>query len=429
MQDDIGGTSKLTVQTPPKPLSAADSDPVKMGWMVGAPPLADKLVQVADMSHFRFPQIRWSFVHMRQLIPTTQVSRGEGPVAELPRAERADIDAVIFQPLGSSEAMTWAQSLDANYTDAIVVLHKGQLVYEKYFGVNTPATQHIANSVTKSVFGTLGAMLVQEGKLNPLARVSQYIPELQHSAFGDATVRQVLDMTTGLKYSENYADPQAGVWDYARAGSMFPRPSGYSGPQTFYDYLKTLTKDGEHGEAFTYKTPNTELMGWLIRRATGQSVGRVLSERIWGKLGAERDAYLMVDTGGNEFAGGGFNLSARDMARFGEMMRLDGHFNGQQIVPKAVVDDVRAGGGKAEFAKAGYALLSGWSYRNMWWVSHNAHGAYSARGIHGQAIYIDPKAEMVIARFASHPLAANAHMDPTSLPAFHALAEHLMRNS
>ena len=115
------------------------------------------------------------------------------------------------------------------------------------------------------------------------------------------------------------------------------------------------------------------------------------------------------------------------MARFGEMMRLGGRFNGQQIVPPAVVDDIRRGGNRDHFALAGYTLLPGWSYRNMWWVSHNEHGAFTARGIHGQAIYIDPAAEMVIARFASHPLGANANLDPTSLPAYHAVAQHLMR--
>ena len=179
--------------------------------------------------------------------------------------------------------------------------------------------------------------------------------------------------------------------------------------------------------AFAYKTVNSDVAGWLIRRATNQSAGDVLSERIWQKLGTEQDGYMLIDTVGNEFAGGGFNPALRDMARFGEMMRLDGRLNGQQIVPKAVVDDIRAGGGKAEFEKAGYATLPGWTYRNMWWVSHNEHGAFAARGIHGQAIYIDPKAEMVIARFASFPLAANANIDPTTLPAFHALARHLMR--
>jgi CubicO group peptidase (beta-lactamase class C family) len=130
---------------------------------------------------------------------------------------------------------------------------------------------------------------------------------------------------------------------------------------------------------------------------------------------------------GNEFAGGGMNAGLRDMARFGEMMRLDGRYNGQQIVPASVVADIRKGGDKANFAKAGYKTIPDWSYRNMWWVSHNEHGAFAARGVNGQAIYVDPKAEMVIARYASHPLAANANMDPTSLPAFHALAKHLMK--
>lgn len=413
-------------QTPPKPASAADTDPVKLGWMVGSPPPADKAIRFGDATFYRFPQTRWSFANIRQFMPTTNVSRGDGPVAVLERAERPDIDAVSFKPLGGNDPMTWAQSLEANYTDAIVVLHKGKIVYEKYFGVMTPSTPHIAHSVTKSVFGTLGAMLVDEGKLDPKASVSQYIPELKNSAFGDATVRQVLDMTTAMKYSEAYADPKAEIWQYARAGGVLPRPPGYTGPQTFYEYVQTLVKEGEHGEAFTYKTPNSEVMGWLIRRATGQTVGQVLSDRIWSKLGVERDAYLMVDSGGNEFAGGGFNPTLRDLARFGEMMRLEGRYNGQQIVPRAVVEDIQRGGGKAEFAKAGYATLPGWSYRDMWWVSHNAHGAYSARGIHGQAIYIDPVAEMVVVRFASHPLAANANNDPTTLPAYDALANHLM---
>ena len=95
-------------------------------------------------------------------------------------------------------------------------------------------------------------------------------------------------------------------------------------------------------------------------------------------------------------------------------------------MPRRVVDDIRRGGSREHFAPAGYATLPGWSYRNMWWVSHNAHGAYTARGIHGQAIYVDPAAEMVIARFASHPLAGNVNLDPTSLPAYDAVAALLM---
>jgi CubicO group peptidase (beta-lactamase class C family) len=409
------------------PLSAAESDPAKMGWMVGSPPPPDKLIQFADASHLRFPQLRWSVANFRRFMPTANVWRGDGPVSPLPRALRDDIDAVTFRPLGRSDSMTWAQSLDANYTDAIVVLHRGRIVYERYLGVMAPQSPHMSMSVTKSIYGTLGAMLVAEGKLDANALVTKYIPELAGSAWGDATVRQVLDMTTGLEYSEDYADPQAEVWQHARAGGILPRPPGYTGPRSFYEFLRTVRKQGEHGVAFAYKTVNTDVLGWLIRRATGQTAGAVLSERIWQKLGAEQDAYLLIDSEGTEFAGGGFNPTLRDLARFGEMIRLDGRFNGQQIVPRAVVDDIRRGADKAQFAKAGFKLLEGWSYRDMWWVSHGVHGAFSARGIHGQAIYIDPRAEMVIVRFGSHPLAANANVDPTSLPAYQALAEHLMR--
>ena len=409
--------------------SARDSDPVKLGWMVGSPPPPEKLIRWEDMSIYRFPQMRWSFANFRQFVPTTNVWRGEGPVAPLPRALRDDIDAVTFTPLGRNETMTWAQSLEANYTDAIVVLHRGRIVYERYFGVMAPHQPHMAMSVTKSIFGTLGAMLVAEGKLDENALVTKYIPELAGTAYGDATVRQVLDMTIGVKYSENYADPKAEIWQYARAGGVFPRPPGYDGPTSFYGYLRTLQKEGEHGQAFAYKTVNTDVLGWLIRRATGQTVGQVLSERIWQKLGAEHDAYLVIDSEGTEFAGGGFNSTVRDMARLGEMMRLGGRFNGQQIVPQAVVDDIRRGADPAYFAKAGYATLPGWSYRNMWWVSHNEHGAYTARGIHGQVIYIDPKAEMVIARFGAHPSASNVGNDPLTLPAVHAMGEALLARS
>lgn len=416
----------VCAQAPAKVLDAQASDPVTLGWMMGSPPPPDKLVQFANGSFYSFPRFRWTFSNSRQFGPTTSVSRGATPVSVLPRAERNDIDGLSFQVMGSSNTMTWAQSLGANYTDGIVVLHKGRIVYERYFGVLKPEGQHIAQSVTKSFFGTIGAMLIAEGMLDENAPVSKYVAELKDTGFGNATVRQVLDMTTGIKYSENYADPKAEVWDHVRAGGVLPRPPGYAGPKTFYEFLQTVQAEGEHGQAFAYKTVNSDALGWIIRRVTGKSIGENLQERIWGKLGAEQDAYFSVDSVGNEFAGGGMNAGLRDMARFGEMMRLEGRYNGQQIVPKSVIADITKGGSKANFAKAGYKTIPDWSYRNMWWVSHNEHGAYAARGIHGQTIYVDPRAEMVIARYASHPMAANAYMDPTSLPAYHALAKHLM---
>jgi CubicO group peptidase (beta-lactamase class C family) len=417
----------ISAQTAPPPLDARASDPVVMGWMTGTPPPPDKMVRFADGSSSRFPQTRWAFSNIRQLVPTRVVSRDDAAASVIPRAERADIDAIQFHPIGSTEQMTWAQSLAANYTDGIVVLHRGRIVYERYFGVLTATGQHIAFSVTKSFVGTLAAMLIAEGVLDQSATVAHYVPELKASGFGEATIRQLLDMTTGLKYSENYTDEHSPVFDFSRANGFLPRPPGYQGPETSYAYLQTLAAEYPHGERFAYKTVNTDALAWVMSRVTGKSLSDLLRERFWSRLGVEQDAYFTVDPAGTEFAGGGLNLTLRDLARFGEMIRLGGRYNGQQIVPPAVIADIRRGGNREQFAQAGYKTLPGWSYRDMWWISHNSHGAFAARGVHGQVIYIDPAAEMVIARFASHPMGANANLDPTSLPAYEALATHLMR--
>jgi len=422
-----GLTVRSAAQSTTAPtLDARASDPVAMGWMVGAPPPPDKLIRFADGSWFQFPQTRWSFSNIRQLMPTSVVGRGSGSITTLPRAERADIDAVTFQPIGQTTPVTWAQSLAANYTDGILILHRGQVVYERYFGALAADKPHIAFSVTKSFVATVAATLVAEGTLDEKRTVASYLPELQQSGIGDATIRQLLDMTTGLDYTEDYNDPKSPVWVLCRAGGFLARPADYRGPASFFDYFKTVTKAIAHGEKFAYKTVNTDTLGAVLRRVSGKSLSDLLQERIFGRLGAEHDAYFTVDPTGAEFAGGGLNLTLRDLARFGELMRLQGQWNGQQIVPRAVVDDIRKGGDRTLFAGAGYKTLPGWSYRSMWWVSHNEHGAFTARGIHGQGIYIDPAAQMVIVRFASHPLAANANLDPMSLPAYDAVARHLM---
>jgi CubicO group peptidase (beta-lactamase class C family) len=416
-----------SVQAQQQPGSPAETDPVKMGWMQGSPPPPEKRIQFRDGSFFKFPQTRWSFAHMAELVPTVKVSRGSGPVARLPLALRTDLDAVTFTPLGRSEQMTWAQAFEGVYGDAALILHKGKIVYERYNGVMTPDQPHIAFSVTKSYFGTLAEMLIAEGKIDETALVTRYVPELAQSGFGDATVRQVLDMTTGLAYSEDYTDPNSDIAKFSIAVGGAPAPASYAGPRAAYDYLPTVPKRGAHGAEFTYKSVNTEVIGWIIARVTGKRAHEVLSERIWSKLGAEHDAHIMVDSAGAPFTAGGLNLTLRDMARFGETMRLGGRFNGKQIIPAAVVAKMTAGASKSDFAKAGYKALAGWSYKSQWWVSHNSHGAYNARGIHGQTIYVDPKAEMVIVRFASNPKAGNANFDDISLPAYQAIAERLMR--
>ncbi len=406
---------------------AIESDPGKLGWMIGSPPPDNRIIRFDDGSYFKFPQLRWSVSNFRQLMPTVNVSRGVGAPSELKQKIDGNINQLTFLPINSKQPMTWDASLLANYTDGIIVLHKGTIVYERYFGVLGPEGQHGAMSVTKTFVGTLAAMMVAEGLLDANKKIAEYIPELAKSAFGTATLRQVMDMTTGIRFREDYADPAAEVWAHAAAGNPLPKPKDYTGPRSYYEFLQTVQAEGSHGDAFHYRTANTDVLGWVLARVSGRSVAQLLSERIWRKLGAEQDAYMSVDSTGTPFAGGGLNTGLRDLVRFGEMIRNNGIYNGQQIVPSTVIDDIRRGASKEDFTKAGYTQLTGWSYRNMWWVTHNKHGAFMARGVHGQAVYIDPTAEMVIARFASHLIASNSANDPTSLPAYDAVGKYLLK--
>jgi CubicO group peptidase (beta-lactamase class C family) len=406
-----------------------ESDPVKLGWMQGSPPPAEKLIGQPDSNYFSFPKLRWTVCHIRELLPTKAVSRGLDAPEPLRQSLDGSIDAVRFTPLGSSDAMTWEQSLAANYTDGIIVLHQGRVVYERYFGCLNEQRKHAAMSMTKSLTGLLAEILVAEGTLDDRAKVVTIVPELASSAFGDATVRQVMDMTTALDFSEDYADPKSQIWGYSAAANPLPKPADYEGPVGYYQYLQTVAKRGVHGQAFGYRTVNSGALGWIIARVSGKAVSELVSERLWQRLGTEQDAYYTVDALGTPFAGGGLSAGLRDMARLGQLMLDEGQHKGEQLFPTEVVQTIRAGGDKQAFAKAGYKTLPGGSYRAMWWVLHNDNGAFAARGVHGQTLYIDPTAEMVIARFASHPSAKNTDNDPTSLPAYQALAEHLMEQA
>jgi len=408
-------------------LTAEESDPRVLGWMQGFPPTPDKLITQPDSNYFSFPKLRWTVCHLREFLPTEQVSRGIGaPVLFEYDLDETAIDRLTFKPIGSEEEMTWKVSLSANYTDGILVIHKGKIVYERYFGCLDEAGKHGAMSMTKSLTGLLAEILVAEGKLDDAALVSSIIPELGNSAFGDATVRQVMDMTTGLSYSEDYSDPNADIWKYSAAASPLPKPSNYEGPDGYFEYLQTVQAEGVHGDAFHYKTINTDALGWIVSRVSGKAVTELLSERIWSRMGAEQDGYMTVDGRGTPFAGGGLSAGLRDLGRIGLLMLNEGEISGRRLFPSQVVANIRSGGRREDFAKAGYTTLEGGSYRGMWWLFHDEHQAFAARGVHGQTIYIDPTADMVIVRLASFPTAKNAKIDPTSIPAYRAVAEYLL---
>jgi len=413
------------------PLSAQDSDPRVMGWMQGFPPPEDKIITQPDSVYFSFPRLRWSVCHLREFLPTEEISRGLGapvPLDYLPPAEFADmrqqIDALTFTPMNGDTPMTWEESLYANYTDGMLILHEGRVVYERYFGCLEDDGKHAIMSMTKSVTGLLAEIMVAEGTLDDSLLVRDVIPEIGDSAFASATVRQVMDMTTGVQYSENYSDPNADIWLYSAAASPLPKPEGYEGPNGYWEYLQQVQPEGNHGDAFHYKTINSDMLGWIISRVSGHSVTELASERLWRRMGAEQDAYQTVDGKGVPFAGGGITAGLRDLGRLGQLMLDGGEINGERLFPAEVVEAIRAGGDPAKFA--GFATIPNGSYTSQWWVFHNDHGAFAARGVHGQTIYVDPTAGMVLVRLASFPQAQNGFIDPTSLPAYQAVAEYLM---
>ena len=409
-----------------EPLDAAASDPNVMGWMQDFPPADERIIGYPDSDYFSCPKLRWTFCHFREIQATKRVGRGLGPVSPLSEALDPAIDDVTFTPIGAAKEMTWEASLDANYTDGMLILHRGAIVYEYYSGCLDREGRHGAMSVTKSFVGTVAEILIAEGELNDSKLVSDYVPELKCSAFGNATVRQVMDMTTGLDYNENYADPESDIWHYAAAGNPTHKPETYEGPRNFYKFLQGVEPEGTHGEAFIYRSINIDALAWGVARATGKDFIEHLSERIWKPLGMEQEADMMIDSLGTPFSAAGLNPSLRDAARFGQALLQNGEWQGEQVIPAAAVQSISGGGDPAKFAGAGYTTLPGGSYRSQWWALHNENGAYSARGIHGQAIYVDPTAEMVIARFATFPISFNAAIDPTSLPAFQAVADYLM---
>ncbi len=426
----VSGSTLAAAQS--APISAQESDPNVMGWMQGFPPPEDKLITQPDSNYFSFPKLRWSVCHLREFLPTEEISRGLGAPISLsyPTPDefsklRDLIDAVTFMPINGTEEMTWEESLYANYTDGMLILHKGEVVYERYFGCLEEDGKHAIMSMTKSFTGLLAEIMVVEGTLDDTKLVRDIIPEIGDSAFASATIRQVMDMTTGVEYSEDYSDPKADIWLYSAAASPLPKPSDYSGPDGYWEYLQQVKPEGKHGEAFHYKTINSDMLGWIISRVSGKSVTELASERLWRRMGVEQDAYQTVDGKGVPFAGGGISAGLRDLGRLGQLMLSKGELNGQRIFPAQVVTNIEAGGDRSKFG-SGFPTFGAGSYTSQWWVFHNNHGAYAARGVHGQTIYVDPTAEMVLVRLASFPRAQNGFIDPTSLPAYQAVAEYLL---
>lgn len=394
------------------------TDPVALQLMQGFPPPADKQVRLANI--LKYPNARWALHHLRELGPTATVWRGDGPSAALPPQLRA-LDALPFAD-DKGAPTTLAAWQKATYTDGLLVLHKGRVVYERHYVGNQPHVPHALWSMSKSLTGLLATEFIQQGAIDPAAPVTRYLPELAGSAWADATVQQTLDMTTGVQYAEDFADPKSGIFQYLIAAGLVPAPPAYPGPRALLDYLPTVKKEGEHGKAFAYKTVDTEVIGWLLQRVTGKTLATLLSERLWAPMGAEQDAFVWADPTGAQSTSVGVGATLRDLGRLGETLRNNGRFNGKQIIAAATVAELRKGASPEHFKAAAMPMRAGYSYHNHWWVAHDADSTYEAKGLMGQHIHINPAAQLVVVKLSSHPVPNTAFTHTLDRQAFAALA-------
>ncbi|MGO2853883.1 MAG: serine hydrolase domain-containing protein [Brevibacterium aurantiacum] len=369
--------------------------------------------------------VRWSFQHVDQVLPTTPISRGTGPVAQLP-ADLQDLGSVEVPKTEFSEARSVRSVIEASDTDAWLVMHNGTVLTEEYFSTMGPGTEHLLMSVSKSLVGTVAGVLAGAGDLDPSRLVTEYVPELAASGYAGATIRHILDMRSGIKFSENYLDPQSEVRQIEEAiGWSETKPAGQ--PTGMYDFLTTLEAKSEHGGVYEYRSCETDVLGWVCEKIAGESMQTLMSRVLWSRIGAEHDALIATDQYGVGMFDGGINTTLRDLARFGYLYSNRGvSLTGEQVVPTSWVGDTLTGDADIRQAFADGPddnRMPGGMYHNQFWFPFPDSHAFLALGIHGQMIYMNPGANFVGVKLSSWGLPQDARKLFPTIRAFDALAK------
>ncbi|MET0482569.1 MAG: serine hydrolase [Aestuariivirgaceae bacterium] len=365
------------------------------------------------------PNNRWAFNHVREVVPTARVPGSRQP-ARLPRRTVDAAALAVAAPDGRT--LPLREVIRLTFTDALMVLRQGTVIYEWYAHADAAREPHILFSVSKSLTGALAGCLVADGLLDVEAPIRAYVPEVEGSAYGDATVRHVLDMTVSLDFEENYLDQTGAFARYRMATGWNPSPK----PADLKSFLAELGRlSRPHGQRFAYQSPNSDLLGWILERAARQPFASLLSERIWQPLGAG-DAEITVDRLGAVRTAGGICATIVDLALFGEMMRNRGMARGRPVVPGSWIDDIRTAGDRQAWLDGDLVnLFPAGRYRSQWYQTGNDHDAFAAVGIHGQWIYVDPLAAMVVVKQSSQPTPVDDALDQLTLASFAALAQSL----
>jgi CubicO group peptidase (beta-lactamase class C family) len=350
------------------------------------------------------PFNKWSFNHVREIVPSTDIPNDPANVWELPRAP-VTLDEIELDI--ASKKMTLVALLQATDTDAFIVLHRGKIVYDYYApGINRD-TPHILMSVSKSMLGLLVGILLDMGTLKLDNLVTAIIPEVKGTAYDGATLRDLLDMRVGVLFDENYLAASGSIIEYRKAQGWDPYGPGET-PSDLHSFFRTLSdRDGVHNGVFHYVSPNTDLLGWVIERETGRRFADLVSELLWKPLGARTSAYITVDRLGAPRCAGGFCATVEDLARIGQLMVQQGQRGSSQIVPMSWIRDIASAGDpeawdKGDFAR--YLPSMKIHYRSKWYTLEGITALTFGVGVFGQNVFVDAANEIVIAKLSSQAL-------------------------
>ena len=375
--------------------------------MTGFPPAPEDQVSLANWREAPFN--RWSFRHVREIIPTADIACDPDQARPVP-VELVATDKIRIR--GTKDRVLSLDDAPSAMQDALVILHRGRSIVERYADGMTAETPHILMSVSKSVLGLLTGILVGERILDPDRQVTTVIPEVSETAYKGATIRHLLDMRTGVAFDEDYTATSGAIVEYRKATNWHPLGPGQcpSDLRSFYQSLRA--SDGKHGGRFHYVSPNSDLLGWVIERATGQRFADLMSRYIWKPMGAQHSAYITVDRLGAPRCAGGICATARDLARLGQVVADGGACEGRQIIPAVWIDDIVQNGSADAWDAGVFAPFfpgRNMHYRNKWYVDRGEAPLLFALGIHGQYLFVDRRNQLVIVMMSSrvNPLDAD----------------------
>jgi CubicO group peptidase (beta-lactamase class C family) len=371
------------------------------------------------------PFNRWSFQRVDQFTRTARVPKAANP-SQLEENHR-DLSQITFQD-HTGQQCTVEDMLARTYADGFLVMHRGKVITELYFNGMNPSTLHLIMSCSKSITSAVAGIYIEAGVFDTSAQIADYMPELLDTGMAGATVQQALDMQVGVRFSEDYDDPD-GDWGRYELATGWRESSDYDGPRSQISFAQTLTeREAEHGSVFRYQSILTNIAGCCLERATSKRFTELLAKNIWGPMGAERDLVSVVDLTGNLSFEGGFNICLRDFARFGLVIAGNGSFGGRQLIPENWLRECRSADERLvnAFSAGAYAdSAPGGAYHNFWWLKKPPMGAIMALGVSGQVLYIDTEKDFVAAKLSSQPDYENFEMETDELRGIEAIAANI----